>query len=447
MKKVLTILTALVMLLQLAACSQLDSLRSVQLPPLPEVTRHPAPQTLAGSVTETPNPDRETASELPPADDAAEEMRIPLIVNFRRSATEEFDPAEGTTRILRFADTVPHVSIPGREAAADAINEYIALLDETYITGNDYGDGYADGYNGYLEQAIDNFTYAHETGAEVPLEFEAERSVSVERADGRILSLYFNEYAYLGGAHGSYVGKAYVFDTKSGALLRLEQLTPDTEAFAALVTQSMAEQLQEDEDLRAEITSFIPEDELDTALARLLREGSWYLNEEGLVLFSQLYELASYAAGIQSFTVPYEELGELLYAQYCPGEKLSEGEPELLDMNQVVEGSFPMLDLVKAQEGGEQLCLRSAGRVYDLLLSRAGYSEESGLFYQGDPLWYCSCMEASGLQIETVLPDVLPDLMLSYRGADGAQHKALLTRSGENGALLLLEDGVNFSEY
>lgn len=447
MKKTLTILLAVIFVLQLAACSQLNSLRSVELPPLPEVTQRPEAGTLAQSVTETPNLAQEPVSEQPPEEDGAADTRVPVIVNFRRSVTEEFDPAEGATRILRFADTVPHVSMPGREAAADAINEYIALLDETYVTGNDYGDGYSDGYNSYLEQAIDNFTYAHETGAEIPLEFEAERSVSVERADGRILSLLFTEYAYLGGAHGSYVNKAYVFDTETGTQLSLDQVTPDYDAFAAYVTQSMMEQARADEDLSAEIASFIPEEEWETAFGGLLREGSWYLNDEGLVLFSQLYELASYAAGIQSFTMPYEELGELLYEKWRPGPKESEGVPELLDMAQVEEGSSPILDMVQVSENGEQLCLRCAGRLFDVMLSRAGFAEESELYYRGDPLWYCSCLEASGLQIETVLPDAIPDLMLSYLGEDGAAHRALLTRSGENGALLLIEDGVNFSEY
>ena len=442
MKKVLTILLALFMLLQLAACSQLSSLKSVELPPLPEITEKPEVRPMAESVTETPPMAQEPVFELPPTDDPSEDMHCAVIVNFRSTLLEDYDPAEGTEKILRFSYVTPHVTIPGREDAADAINEKIAMLDETYYTGNDYGDGPSDGYNGFLEQAIDNFTYAREMGVDIPLEFEAERTVDVERADGRILSLYFNEYSFLGGAHGSYVGKAYVFDTKTGTLLTLQDLTPDYEAFSSFVAQKMVEQAQNDEDMREEISPFIPEEDWERSFARLLREGSWYLDDEGLVLFSQLYELASYAAGIQSFTVSYEDLGSLLFDKWRPGVKETAGSFELLELGQMEEGSFPILDMVQLSENGEQLCLRSGECVYDVVLSRADYSEDLNRFFLEGTLWYCSCMQNSGVQITAVLPETVPDLALSWRGEDGMRHTALLTRSGENGALILMEESL-----
>ena len=34
---------------------------------------------------------------------------------------------------------------------------------------------------------------------------------------------------------------------------------------------------------------------------------NFYLNEEGVVIFYQLYEIGPYVSGIMTFTIPYEE--------------------------------------------------------------------------------------------------------------------------------------------
>lgn len=448
MKKILTLLLVLSMTLALGACAQVEKLKNVELPPLPQVTPvpeetepEPAPQE-----TPAPTPEPEPSEEPAPTVDNSEAMRQCVMVNFAKTVRDEYDPAEGEQKILSFSCVTPHVTIPGREDAADAINEYIARLDESYYTGNDYGDGPSDGFNGMLEQALDNFSYVRETGAELPLEFSSSRDASVQRADGRVLSLFFNTSTYTGGAHGLYVGSAYVFDTETGELLTLDKLTDNYEAFSALVVQKMLEQAKNDEEMKTAISSFLNESEWPRNFARLLREGSWYLDDKGLVLFSTLYELAPYAAGIQSFSVSYEELGDLLDAKWRIGEKKGEGGFTFLSMSQVEEGSFPILDIVMIDDTGEQLCLKSDTCVYDVTLSRVGYVEELERFYTEETLWHCSCMQDAGVQLTLTLPESVPNVALSYRSGDGGIHRCLLTQSGEDGSLVLMDEGFTFYE-
>ncbi len=441
MKKLMILMLTMAMALQLGACAQLERLKDVELPPLPTVTVTPEATSAPVEVTATPV----EAPAEPQQTPVAAQSEQSVIVNFRKTAYQEFDPVTGERQILDFSYITPHVSIPGRETAADTINEYIAMLDETYFTGNDYGDGPSDGYNGLLEQALDNFSYVYETGAEMPLEFFSSRTAEVLRADSRVLSLYFNTSTYTGGVHGMYGGSAYVFDTETGALLTLDQLTPDYEAFSALVVQKMLEQAHSDENLSAAISSFIEEKDWAFSFVKLLRENSWYLDENGLVLFSTLYELAPYAAGIQSFTVSYDELGELLDARWRPDAKQGEGGFEFLRMSQVEEGSLPILDYVQTAESGEQLCLKSGARVYDVTLSRVGFVEDTNGFYQAETLWFCSLMRGEGVQLAADLGGAIPGLMLSWHSGDGL-HRALLTMSGEDGSLVLAEDGFTFYE-
>lgn len=79
------------------------------------------------------------------------------------------------------------------------------MLDETYVTGEDYGDGQGTGYNNMLTMAEDNYNYWMSTGdGEVyTLELVSDRSVTVERGDTQVLTLLYNDYSDLGGAHGS----------------------------------------------------------------------------------------------------------------------------------------------------------------------------------------------------------------------------------------------------
>ena len=447
MKKLLILVVVLALALSFTSCAQLDRLKGIDLPPLPTVTERPAatekPETDPAAPAETEAP--VVVVETGKSD--ADAMRQSVVVNFRKTVMEEYDPAEGTQRILLFSYVTPHVTMPGREAAADAINEYIAMLDETYVTGNDYGDGPSDGYNGLLEQALDNFTYVHETGAGLALEYSSERTANVARADGRVLSLVTNTSSSTGGAHGIYVESAYVFDTETGALLTLDKLTPDYAAFSTLVVQKMVEQAHSNQELYDAISSFVEESEWERSFAHLLREGSWYLNENGLVLFSTLYELAPYAAGIQTFTVSYADLGELLYERWRVGEKQGEGGMEAQFLSDVAEGSFPIFDFVQIDANGQQLCLRSGARIYDVRLQRAEYMDWNNSFALGETFWFCSCMENAGVQLVAELPEILPTLAGSYRTGAGELHRALLIQSGEDGHLILQEEGFGFYEH
>ena len=443
MKRTLSLLLCLILCLSLCACGRLDRLKDVELPPLPTVTVRPESQ------SETPEPTdaqpAETAAAAPAAVSDTEDMTLPVIVSFQKTEMIETDPAAHEQKILTFSYLTPRVTIPGRDEAAAKINEYIGMLDETYYTGNDYGDGPSSGYNGMLEMAEDNFTYAYESGNDLLLEFESVRDARISRADGRVLTLNLGTYTYSGGAHGYYLSRAYVFDTRSGDLITLEQLSPDLPALRTYLVQRMIEMVQTDPTLAAAIDGFVEESNRETSFGALIRDGSWYLDDRGLVVFSDLYEISSYAAGMQTFVFPYEELGGLVDLKWFPDSKNSSGSFSILSMDSVQDGSFPILDMLTLEEGMTQICLCSGERAYDVTLYRTYYHDDIGSFYLSDPLWYCSCMENSGLQISTDIPDGYPNLALSYRGENGVVHRCLISQSGEDGHPLLLEEGISFA--
>ncbi len=431
MKKILAIFLALTLAFSMCACEELDNLKSVELPPLPDVSAEESAETEAAAT-----PEVTVAPEV-----TAEPLSNQVIVNISGKTTQDFDPAAGTELILTFACETPSVYIEGRDVAAAAINDYIALLDETYYTGNDYGVGTSMGYSMMLELAQDNYGYVVSTGAEdVSLEYASSRSVTVARADDKVLSLVYNDYTYTGGAHGNYGDTGYVFNTETGEKISLDQLSTDFDAFTAFAVKYMVDKAESDQELSQKIDAgIVPTEQYSAAFGALLREGSWYFNNEGLAIFSDLYELSSYAAGIIEFTIPYADLKGVIDDKWLPSQRSGEGEFSIKALSDVENGTQQITDKVIVDEGGEEVCLIADGTVYDVKLSAVDYTDR---FFETAQLWHCSYLSDSAIQVVTLIPEGMPKLMLSYNTGDGETHRLLISQSGIDGSLTLVDDSI-----
>ena len=191
----------------------------------------------------------------------------------------------------------------------------------------------------------------------------------------------------------------------------------------------------------------IPEGYVDpadyrSAFSALLRQGSWYLGQDGLVLFSSLYELGPYASGIAEFTIPYEDLKTVMDERWFPPERQGSGELSVQAMSEVPDGSVEIVDRAVVDEGGGEVCLLVSGTVYDLSLSRVYYSDDLSEFYQDRLIWHTSSLTDAALQIAVLVPDAIPNLHIAYRTADGEVHGLLLSQSGMDGSYFLMEDKI-----
>ena len=440
MKKCFAMLLCVCMVFSLCACSASKIAEDLDLPPLPQVDPD-AVQQETEPASEAPAPSAQ------PVEDVIEQsapLENRVFVSYKTTKYEQYDPADGTQLILTFSYETPTVHIEGRDEASAAINEYIAMLDETFYTGNDYGDGPSTGFNAMLEAAEDNFTYVIETGTEgIGMEYSESRRVRVERADSTLLSLVFTDSEYTGGAHGITDDRAYVFDTETGRRLRLDDLTSDYAALEKLVVDQMIHLRETDE--RYNIT--IPEGYVDPgdyrdSFGALLRQGSWYLGQDGLVLFSTLYELGPYASGIAVFTIPYEDLRGVLDEHWFPSEREGSGELSVQAMSEIQDGTVEIVDRAVVDEGGGEVCLLVSGTVYDLNLSRVYYSDDYSEFYTDQQIWHGSSLTDAAVQIAVFVPDVIPNLRIEYRTADGELHGLLLAQSGMDGSYFLMEDKI-----
>lgn len=438
MKKISSLILALCMVFALAACS------AIELPPLPDVEAikaEEAAQAEAEAAAQAAEVQAMMESEALPTE--AVQLANHVIVNISSFNETYMDPQHEAEPILEVSWELPAVYVEGRDEAGAIINEHIAAINETFHTGNDYGYGTASGVSLLLEAATDNYAYIVNTGAEnAPMLFSSGLSVKVPRADERALSLRYTTHEYLGGAHGLYVDRAYVFDTVTGERVTMDMLSADTEALRAFLHEYMLSLCQTDEDGYYSMrmpASHVSPDSVPAALEALIREGSWYLGDDGLVIFSDIYELGPYAAGICEFTVPYSALEGRLDERYMPVDKSGDGSFSLIPQSELTDGSAQIIDRVTVDAEGEQLCLAAEGIVYDVTLSEVSYLDK---FYETAQLWRCSYMNDCLLQLDVSVPEGMPNLMLSYRDAAGERHSLYITQSGVDGSIVLDGDDI-----
>lgn len=428
MKKLLALLLALIMLVSLGACTALKEVEGA-----PEQDRTDAP------ASEQPS-DTVPVEQQAEMDTEVEALGCQVIASIFKN-NESFAAPDGSDQtILTFSYDTVVVHVEGNDDASERINGSLAVLEETFYSGTGMGDG----VSGMLEQATDNYTVASETGDDRPLEFSSSRSAFVTRADSHALSLVYETQVYTGGAHGTYHERAYVFDPATGERLTFSALCDSaetTEAMKAYMLEKMLEQAKA-EDSGVDLSIFQEEGSLEGALRSLIREASWYLDENGLIVFSDIYEIGSYAAGIIRFRFSYDELSEYLKDKWLPTEREGDGSLSVAYVSDVPAGSVTILDRVEVNAEGTELCLSVSGTVYDVTVASVRYVSDDVGFYETAQHWFCSYMHDCAVQLATVLPDGMPDVMIRYTSADGAWHNLLVTQSGEDGSLILSDDSI-----
>ena len=420
MKRILALLMLAVFTFGLCGCEKISS---IELPPLPTVTPE---------VTEAVEPP--ASPEAEPAAQTETRSAHGLIVSIKRSTKQAYDPQDGSKLILTFSYDTPTVYIEGGEAAADAINEQTALMEDAFYTGNGYGTG----YNDMLTMAEDNYNYFVSNGIEGDmLELANSRTVSVERMDGQVLSLLYNDYTFTGGAHGFYGDTGCSFDVETGSLLSLEDLSSDYDALASFLTDTMVNAVENDSELAQRIDLGLFEEGTGYAeiLAPLLRQGSWYFDSQGLVIFSSLYEISSYAAGPIFFHIPYAELQGHIDDRWLPEVIQGSGSLELAAGGEMLPDSTPIIDKLDVDNEGESLYLIVRGSVKNLRIVRGEYVNS---FYVTQELWSCGSMDNCALQLRCLIPEGMPNLRISYDDAEGS-HSYYLSHSGLDGSVILTD--------
>ena len=224
---------------------------------------------------------------------------------------------------------------------------------------------------------------------------------------------------------------------ETGRLLSLEDLSGDYDALAAFLVDYMVNTVENDPELAQRIDLGLYEEGTDYAeiLTPLLRQGAWYFDSQGLVIFSSLYEISSYAAGPIVFHIPYADLQGHIDDRWLPEEIQGSGSLELAAGGEMLPDSTPIIDKLDVDNEGESLYLIARGSVKNLRIAKGEYVNS---FYVTENLWNCAGMDNCALQLQCLIPEGMPNLRISYDDAAGS-HSYYLSHSGLDGSVILTD--------
>lgn len=116
--------------------------------------------------------------------------------------------------------------------------------------------------------------------------------------DGK-LSILFYDSIYSGGAHGIETVATYNFDTKTGELYTLKDIISDESKFESL-TEYAKKYMKDHQEL------FFEENIIGDF--KVSEDTQFYFTESGIDLIFQQYDVAPYAAGHPTISIPNSEL-------------------------------------------------------------------------------------------------------------------------------------------
>lgn len=154
------------------------------------------------------------------------------------------------------------------------------------------------------QMAIDDYEYA--TANNFPVRtYEVVTVYTITFNDNCVLSLYFDRYEYTGGAHGMTVRSADTWNLKTGRRIDLSEYFPGRKDYTAYILDAINSQIASNE----KDNSNLYFEDVNELVKENFNEKNFYVVPEGIVIFFQLYEIAPYSSGIQSFLIPFKKGG------------------------------------------------------------------------------------------------------------------------------------------
>ncbi|WP_099467573.1 DUF3298 and DUF4163 domain-containing protein [Konateibacter massiliensis] len=193
--------------------------------------------------------------------------------------------------ILTITGNLPVVTIENNSQAAEKINAYLEENQKKLEAEA----------KEYIAYATDNFTLLNKNQLSYWNGYAIGDTYSIARVDEKVISVIKERYEYAGGAHPNTIRTAQNFDTQTGELLTLETAFTDVNAGTQFINSYLLKKMKETEDT----VGFF--EDYESSIKDILTDNTWYLSDEGIVIISNVYIVSPYAAGIQEYTIPYDE--------------------------------------------------------------------------------------------------------------------------------------------
>lgn len=134
----------------------------------------------------------------------------------------------------------------------------------------------------------------------------------VKKSNNKVLSMLIKYYKYSGGAHGIYEYIPYNVDLTSGGIFTLKDLFNENSNYKVVLEDEIKKQiiqLNKEQNLPKNSTQLY-------AFNEIKDNQKFYIVDDTIVIFFDLYDIAPYVAGIPEFPINKEIISNLLNNQY-----------------------------------------------------------------------------------------------------------------------------------
>ncbi|SKA93011.1 Protein of unknown function [Caloramator quimbayensis] len=167
---------------------------------------------------------------------------------------------------------------------------------------NDKIEKYILSFKEEIEKMAEEDYKAHKETPEIPYNLHSAISqYTVKYNKNGILSIPTILYSYTGGAHGMTYKVSYNFNLNDGSEILLKDLFKENIDYKSLIINEIKKQMKENKDMMYFDDAF-------NTVSKLEDNHPFYIEDDGIVVYYGLYEIAPYAAGIQEFKIPFTTL-------------------------------------------------------------------------------------------------------------------------------------------
>ena len=183
------------------------------------------------------------------------------------------------------------------------------------ITKSDYefGKNMFNRYNSEMAKRLERYIlntlyyeakelYEYNTANGYPImQYEIIQEYEITYNEDTIVSLYYDNYEFRGGAHGNTIRNSQNWNLKEGRMIPLWKLYPNNPYFVLDILKDVVKQIRKQiEDGSNYYFENFGELVIDT-----FNPKNFYLTDKCIVVFFQQYDIAPYSSGIPVFYINY----------------------------------------------------------------------------------------------------------------------------------------------
>lgn len=192
-----------------------------------------------------------------------------------------------------------------KKIVADSINKKVfAVIKDILYFGDDLTQ--VNDYKSLTKAFIASYEEMHKKFPHDTFGWEGKVTGNIEFESDQVLNIKLDHYTFTGGAHGYQGFRSLLFDKKNGKTIFNDQLFKNEKEFKAFAEKEFRAKYKIPQKANINATGLMFEND------QFQLPQNIFYTSEGLLLYYNSYEAASYADGPKEIVFPYEKVTKYL---------------------------------------------------------------------------------------------------------------------------------------